>query len=496
MNSFVNAATAVPKKPRVTKPKSPAPLVSKVDTKTANGAATRSTSGQAHVDLFAIVGSSRNDQAGLMKLFANAYKRDKATALRIALWARDVRGGAGERQTFRSVMSFLEKNDPIVLQKLVPHVPEFGRWDDVIDTVAQDSTAFAIASGNLKAAIDSGNGLAAKWTPRKGSVALALRKAWGMTPKQYRKTIVTATNVVETLMCNKQFDAIEFDKIPSLAGLRYQKAFGKRAPAAYAAFKAKLEKGEVKINSSTLFPHDIVTQVRNHSGDSAILNAQWAALPDWIEGKHGSMLVLSDVSISMNHGIGGGVSAMNVSIALGLYISERQTGPFKDLVLSFNTDSKFHKIVGNNITERCNNLERTSWGGSTNFQSTFDAILKLAVQNGVPQDDMPKTLICISDMEFNCSNVQGKSVENFKAAEMKFKAAGYDMPKIVFWNVNGKAGNNPVTFDQNGTMMVSGYSAAVLKSIMTSSEIEEVTPMDVMMEAVMNPRYDVVDQII
>ena len=496
MNSFVTAATAAPKKPRVVKPKAPAPLVSKVDTTTANGAKSRSTSGQAHVDLFAIAGSARNDQSGFLKLFERAYQVDKSTALRIALWTRDVRGGAGERQSFRTVLKFLENKDPVVLQNLVPHVPEFGRWDDVIDTVAQGSNAFAIASQNLKAAIDGGNGLAAKWTPRKGDVAVTLRKVWGMTPKQYRKFVVTHTDVVETLMCDKRFDEIKFDKIPSLASLRYQKAFGKRAPAAYAAYKSALEKGEVKVNASALFPHDIVTNIRPSNGDSVVLNAQWAALPDYLEGKHGSMLVLSDVSSSMYDDVGGGVSAMNVSIALGLYISERQSGPFKDLVLTFADDSNFHKVVGANITERCNNLRRAHWGGSTNFQSSFDSILKLAVQNRVPAADMPKTLLVLSDMEFNNSSVRGRSVENFKAAEAKFAAAGYAMPKVVFWNVNGKAGNNPVSFDQTGTMMVSGYSPSVLKAVMTGAEIEDVTPMDVMMEAVMNPRYDVVDQIV
>jgi len=493
MNSFVSAATKPTRKPST---KQKTAVVSKVDAKTANGAATRSTSGQQHVDLFAMAGSSRNKQGDLINLFAAAYMADKNMALRIALWLRDVRGGAGERQSFRSVLKWLEMNDPVALQKLVPYVPEFGRWDDVIDTVAIQSEAFELAAAEMLAAIKGGNGLSAKWAPRKGEVAVALRKSWNMQPKQYRKFIVNATNVVETKMCAQEWNDIEFDKVPSLAGLRYQKAFGKRAPEAYNRYKAALANGDVKVNASVLFPHDIVSAIRNRDGDSDVLNAQWKALPDYIEGKHGSMLVLSDVSSSMNSCIGGSVSAMNVSIALGLYISERQAGPFKDLVLTFASNSKFHHVVGNNITERCNNLERAEWGGSTNFQSSFDEILKLAKANDVPQEDMPKTLICISDMEFNSFSVQGRSVENFKAAEAKFKAAGYNMPKIVFWNANGKAGNNPVSFDQTGTMMVSGYSPSILKAILAGAEIENVTPLDVMLEAVMTERYDVVNSIV
>lgn len=497
MNSFVNAVVPQAKKrvAKKTQPAAPA-LVSKVDANTGNGAKSRSTSGQSHVDLFAVAGSSRKDQAGFLRLFDRAYDSDKATALRIALWTRDVRGGAGERQSFRSVLKRLETRDPIVLQKLVPHVPEFGRWDDVIDTVATNTNAFALAAAELKAAIDGGNGLAAKWTPRKGDVAVALRNAWGMTPKAYRKYLVSHTNVVETLMCDQAWNRIEFDKLPSLAGLRYQKAFGKRAPEGYARYKAALEKGEAKINASTLFPHDIVTNVRNGTADRVVLNAQWEALPDYLGENASSILVLSDVSSSMNSGVGGSVTAMNVSIALGLYISERQTGPFKDLVLTFADNSTFHKVSGSNISERCNNLERAHWGGSTNFQSTFETILRHAVQNNVPAADMPKVLIAISDMEFNCAHVQGRSVENFKAAEAKFKAAGYKLPKIVFWNVNGRAGNNPVTFDQTGTAMVSGYSPAILKAVLSGTEVEEVTPFDVMMEAIMVPRYDVVDKLV
>jgi hypothetical protein len=485
MNAFVQGATAAPK--------------SKKDAFTANGAVTRSTTGQAHLDLFSIIGSARNAQDDVVALFDKAYKADKATALRIALWARNVRGGAGERQAFRNILRRLSGVDSAVVTKLIPFVPAFGRWDDAIESLPTESKMFKQAADNLKLAIDGGDGLAAKWTPRKGSVAVALREHWGMTPKAYRKYVVGHTSVVETAMCNKEWETIEFSKIPSMASLRYQTAFARNAPKAYAKFEKALESGEATINAGVVFPHDIVTNALRGTGREAVLNAQWKSLPDYLAGREGNLLVLADTSSSMKTGIGGNITALNVSISLGLYISERQSGPFKDLVLTFNDNSDFHKVIGSNIVERTNSLARSPWGGSTNFQSSFDAILRVALKNNVPQADMPTTLIVLSDMEFNSSD---GNRTNFGVAKQKFKDAGYELPQIVFWNLNGHAGNCPVKADASGTAMVSGFSSAILEAILkgdmdiTIPDAPKLTPMDVMNNAIFNEVYDIAEQLV
>lgn len=463
---------------------------SKKDARTANGAVTRSTSGQSHLDLFAIIGSARNAQNDVVRLFSKAYADDKALAIRIMLWARDVRGGAGERQAFRNVLRHLSENDPRVAERLLPFVAEYGRWDDVIMSFSTTSHLFKVAADLLKAAIESGDGLAAKWTPRKGDVAITLRNHWGMTPKQYRKFVVSHTNVVETLMCSKEWSAIEFDKLPSLASLRYQTAFSRNAADSYADYKSRLVKGEAKVNAATLFPHDIVANVRRRSADTVVLNEQWKALPDYLAGRSGKILPMSDVSGSMMSGIGGNTTCLDVSIALGIYTAERLNGPFKDMVLTFSTDPQFHKLKGVSINDRVNNLASANWCMSTDFQAAFRLVLNTATKHKVPQEDMPETILVISDMEFNAA---GGNKTNFGAIKQQYKDAGYKMPNIVFWNVNGRAGNNPVKYDTDGTCMVSGYSPSILSTVMSGKEFD---PMGMMFETVGKERYAVAEVVV
>lgn len=479
MNGFVNAVVS-----DVTK--------SKKDARTANGALTRSTSGKTALDLFAIIGAARKAPQDAVSLFSKAYAEDKNLALRVALWARDVRGGAGEREVFRQILKNLETSDPITLQKLVGYVPEFGRVDDVLDTLDVNSKAFEIYAEMVYTAIKQGNGLAAKWCPRKTHVAVKLRSLWNMSPKEYRKFLVHNTNVVETAMCQKDWDNIDFSKLPSLAGLRYQAAFGKHSPVKYANYKNALVKGDAKINVGTLFPHNIITNVRTGNADVVVLAEQWKRLPDYLGENSGKVLVMSDVSGSMGVNIGGSVAAIDVSIALGLYTSERLKGVFKDVVLTFSSQPSFHKVTGNTIVERYRNLNSARWDMSTDLQAAFELVLNTAVKNKVSQEDMPETIVVISDMEFNACT---RDITNYGGIKSQYKAAGYNLPRFVFWNVNGRGGNNPVKFDANDTCMISGFSPAILESVL-GGNLDDFTPMNVMLETVGKSRYDVVDSIL
>ena len=468
---------------------------SKKDGLTHNGAVTRKTSGQKHLDLFAIIGAARNSVSDAVKLFSKAYAEDKELALRIALWARDVRGGSGERKVFREIFRHLSENDPIIAQKLTPFVPDYGRWDDVIECVDINSYTFKVAAENLHKAIESGNSLAAKWTPRKGAIAVKLREIWNLSPKQYRKFLVSHTNVVETKMCYKQWDNIDFGKLPSLASLRYQKAFGKNAPTKYANYKQALVKGEAKINVSTLYPHDIITNIRYGTADTQVLNAQWDNLPDYLGDRSGKVLCEVDVSSSMTWvTIGGGrTQPLDVACGLGMYVAERLKGPFKDLFMTFSTSPSFVKLQGNTVSERFNNMQRANVGGSTDIQAAFKLILDTALKHNVPASDMPETIIILSDMEFNICVSNGKNKTNFGGFKDQYENAGYKLPQIVFWNLNARADNNPVKYDENGTCMVSGYSPAILESILTGESFD---PMKVMFKTVGKERYDVASLVV
>lgn len=465
MNAFVNAAVQTP------------------DALTLKGAPTFHSSLDTFVDLFFLAGASRRDPQPALRLFENAYIEDVGLAVRLALWTRDARGGAGERNLFREM---LHRMSPAVQTALIPKVVELGRWDDLGVLVLKSQGDVAQAAADAwKQAVLSGDGLAAKWAPRKGELAVKLRQLWDMSPKQYRKTVVTATDVVEQKMCAKRWDEIVFDHVPSVAASRYNAAFMRNANAKYLAYKEKLVKGEAKINASAVFPHDVVRAANSSSTQKDVINAQWKALPDYTGGRASDILVMSDVSGSMTSRVSGMVTAMDVSVALGLYISERQTGPFKDLVLTFSSVPTFHKVHGAGIVQRIQNLSNAQWSMSTDLNAAFRLILKTAQEGKVAAEDMPKMLVIISDMEFDSA---GGGRTNFQEAEKLFAKAGYELPRIVFWNVMGRQGNSPVRKDTKNVALVSGFSPAVLTSILSAQNF---SPRDVMLEAVMNERYSV-----
>jgi hypothetical protein len=464
MNSFVNAVENV-----------------QLETRTANGMKTFDSSKSALVDLFFTIGASRGKDLSVQ--FVKAMKQDETLALRLLMWARDVRGGAGERDVVRTILLSLEKNYPEVLSRLLPHVAEFGRWDDLLifKTKTIKDQAFTLIGNALR----ERNGLAAKWMPRQGPVAVEMRTFFGMSPKFYRKSLVNLTKVVEQSMCANTWDDINYSHVPSLAAARYQKAFKKHDPAGYEAYKAKLVTGEAKVNASAVYPYDVIKS-RKFGGDDTVIQAQWNALPNYI----GDELVLPivDVSGSMSCPVGGNanLTCMDVSVSLGLYLADKNTGPFKDMFLTFSEKPKLQLLKGN-LLDKLNQLERSDWGMSTNLHGAFEAILSYAVKGGVNASDMPKYVLVMSDMEFNhCAKYDDSAMGMI---ERKYKEAGYEVPNIVFWNLNARAGNVPVKHDKRGVALVSGFSPSIMTSILKAEELD---PASVMMTTLNSPRYSVI----
>ena len=464
MNSFVNAVENV-----------------QLETRTDNGMKTFDSSKSALVDLFFTIGASRGKDLSVQ--FVKAMKQDETLALRLLMWARDVRGGAGERDVVRTILLSLEKNYPEVLSRLLPHVAEFGRWDDLLifKTKTIKDQAFTLIGNALR----ERNGLAAKWMPRQGPVAVEMRTFFGMSPKFYRKSLVNLTKVVEQSMCANTWDDINYSHVPSLAAARYQKAFKKHDPAGYEAYKAKLATGEAKVNASAVYPYDVIKS-RKFGGDDTVIQAQWNALPNYI----GDELVLPivDVSGSMSCPVGGNanLTCMDVSVSLGLYLADKNTGPFKDMFLTFSEKPKLQLLKGN-LLDKLNQLERSDWGMSTNLHGAFEAILSYAVKGGVNASDMPKYVLVMSDMEFNhCAKYDDSAMGMI---ERKYKEAGYEVPNIVFWNLNARAGNVPVKHDKRGVALVSGFSPSIMTSILKAEELD---PASVMMTTLNSPRYSVI----
>jgi hypothetical protein len=453
---------------------------------TANGMVTNQSSLDPNVDLFFAIGASRGKD--LTGAFARAYAAEPDVAMKILFWARDARGGAGEREIFRKILQNLEVNQPDSLMRNLALVSEYGRWDDLLVFATPQ---FKMAAYDLIArALRGGNGLAAKWMPRKGPIANDLRKYLNFTPKQYRQMIVGLTKVVETQMCAKEWDQINYDHVPSVAANRYQKAFNKRDATRYAAWKEGLKDGTSKVNASVLYPYDVLKAVDH--GDRAVALAQWEALPNYLGDN--AILPMVDVSGSMSCQVGGqkgvGLTCMQVAISLGLYIADKQQGAFKDMWLTFTSDSHIDILKGDLLAKI--NQVRRNVGYDTNLESAFRSILQVAVQNRVPAEEMPKYLLVLSDMEFNPAWAGGVSLGAFDLAKRMFEAAGYELPKLVWWNLNARpdaTGNSPVRFDQRGTAMVSGFSPSIMKSILAAKNF---SPRDVMLETIMGERYQAV----
>ena len=461
--------------------------------RTANGMLARATSASSVLDFFGKAGASRG--TSLVRDFAAALAENEDLAIRTLLWTRDVRSGAGERQQFRDLLSYLDNTNPTLAGRIMHLVPVLGRWDDLFSY--SDPINRRKALEFFAQAISNGDGLAAKWAPRekssKKALATELRRVMDLTPREYRKLLSRNTQVVESDMCAKDWDNINFSHVPSLASARYQKAFGRNAGEAYSAYLRELQKPQserdpkVKINASAVYPYDVVKSVVR--GNAAVANEQWNALPNYVGDAR--IMPMVDVSGSMGsirYGGAGTVQPIDVAVSLGLYLSEKNTSDFKDMFLTFSGRPKLEILKGT-LSQRVAQLERAHWDMDTNLHSAFEEILKVAVKGQVSQEDMPDVLLILSDMQFNaCTRFDDSAQQMIRR---KYSAAGYEMPRIVFWNLSPYGNSNtPVRFDDTGVCHVSGFSPAIMRAVLSVEQLESFTPYNVMVKTLMNERYN------
>lgn len=465
--------------------------VANQEARTSNGMKARASTSSKSVDLFFNIGASRGKN--IIPAFTAAFVENKDLALRIAAWVRDVRGGAGERQIFREILSYLETNDPESAKALLRKVPEIGRWDDlfVVKSEYLKKEAFTMLGDALR----EKNGLAAKWTPRKGELAREIREFFGMSPKYYRKSLVEMTKVVETQMCAKDWDNINFSHVPSVAASRYKKAFYRNTDT-YKAYVDALVKGdnpEVKVNASAIFPYDVLKGRISHYSNNwsktelDLVQKQWEELPNFVG--DANILPLVDVSGSMSTSAGRSnvrLSCLDVAVSLGLYLADKNTGKFKDTFLTFSNTPQLITLKGN-INQKIDQMVRSSWDMNTDLHAALNKILKVASSNLVPQEEMPSMLLILSDMQFDqCIRHDDSAMQMI---ERKYVEAGYEVPKIVFWNLNA-SGNVPVSFNKSGAALVSGFSPAIVKPLL-SGNTDEFTPEAIMLKTIMQDRYAV-----
>ncbi|KWA83776.1 hypothetical protein WL29_20645 [Burkholderia ubonensis] len=451
--------------------------------KTFNGAPVLKRTDSACMDLFSFVGSARKHPAAAIQAFERAFKDEPTLALRILLWARDARGGAGERDTFRFILHWLERRHPAVAAALVRAgaVQKFGRWDDMFHL--QSNEVWPAVEEQVFMALEANDRLVAKWLPRTGPVAARFYKSLGTKESTWRRALAEISDTVEQRMCAGDWRGIDFSKVPSVAAARLQSVFRSHDGERYDDFLEDVMAGRATMKAGVVFPHDIV-KASDH--DDAAATVQWSQLPTPMLA--GSALVLCDVSGSMDVRVSGSTSAMDVCIALGLLLSESLPEPFRNQVVTFTGTPHWHTVGGETLAERAASLRAADWGTNTNIQAAFDLILKRATDAraaGVAFE-MPSAFIVFSDMEFDSPNVRGRT--NHQVLDRKFRAAGFELPTLVYWNLNGRSGNIPAG-NHPGVVLVSGYSPRIA-DIVLSGAYDQLSPDIVMREAVCVPRYD------
>lgn len=459
-------------------------------TTTANGAKSYKSTLNACLDLFSMGVTSPNKQS----LVSSAMQEDLALAIKTVIYLRDCRGGQGNKDIGRALYDKLITIPAYRKQfsQLLPLLVEVGSWKDIYNLYGASAHFNPILLDFISHALKSKDALAAKWFPRQSQVHKDLALLWKQDIGTVRRYVTSLTKVVETAMCNKQWHTINYEHVPSRANLVYSKAFLRNDNSRRIDFLNRATKGEATIKATTLYPHEITSKAQYDPS----MEALWKALPNYMEGAEKfNILPIVDVSGSMETRISGStsISCMDVAIGLGLYISERNTGAYKDIVCTFDSHPRFAKIQGNSLAARISNTKNLPWGGSTNLQATFDLILSNSIS--AAPEDLPKVILLISDMEFNSTD--SRYTTNFEAIKAKYKAANIDMPTIVFWRVDTKQPQQPVTMHSTGAILINGYSPSFMSTVLSMDidTLATMTPMNLFLQTVNNPRYELVDKI-
>lgn len=485
---------------------------------TENGAAAYNSTAQgALLDLFSQIGALRpRADHEIESKFAAAFREDKLLATKMLFYSGDIRqGGLGERRTFRICLRWLAEHYPEIVNKNIELIPYFNRfdswfvlvgtkceklmWEKVLDTLTKDMKAYNASNGKKIVPCS----LLAKWMPSENAssektrqLAVKAQRALHLTPRKYRKTLSALRkhiNVVERQMSAGEWGLIDYAKVPSYAMHNYGSAFAKHDHERFDAYLKSVSKGEAKIHASVLYPYDLVEKYMNtrevgtRYGDclvalneNAVVEAQWKALPNYInEGLN--IVAMADVSGSMRG------RPMASSIALAIYLAQHNVGAYRNQYMTFTSNPHFI-----NLREGCSLLEavqRTASAGvgySTNLMKGMEEILRVAVANQVPRNEMPKAMLVLSDMEIDAYFRPTARWDFMDTLEVKFRAAGYQCPKLILWNINAR--NDTFLSNREDVILVSGQSASTFKNLV--SALNGMTAYDYMVSILNGKAYE------
>lgn len=471
-------------------------------TLTTNGATTHASTLNGLMDLFAMGGSYRNrSDDDCITLFKKAFEEDESYALKCLFYLRDCREGQGERRFFRVVLKWLAHEHPEAVLRNLKYAPLMGRWDDlyVLDGTPLEKDMYKFMKKQFLLDLNCKTpSLLAKWMKSENAsskesrrLALKTMQAFDMKPKMYRKCLSNLReriNVLERLMSEGRWDEIEFDKIPSRAGIIYRNAFALN-DITKARYEAFIKSKETKVNASVLYPVDIAHRAFRVRGsgyndpERLALQKYWENLPNYYGNREENGIAIVDVSGSMTG------TPMEAAVSLGAYIAEKAHGPFANHFITFSAWPELVEFNGVDITDKLNRCASADWGANTNLEAVFDMLLKVALANKTLQEDMPTRLYIFSDMEFDMALQEWGRWENsfnpdtlVEGIAKKWAAHGYKMPDIVFWNLNARQNNIPAIGE--GFSYVSGFSPVMIEQILSGK-----TGFELVMEKLNSERY-------
>lgn len=477
---------------------------------TTNGALALKSTSSDLVNLFGVVGALRSrTEVDIQTLFSNAFAEDRLLATKLLFYTRDIRGGLGEVRTFQIILEDIAKNHSDILIKNLKNIIEFGRWDDLFVLIGTDceDAMWQFVSEQLKFDVQGCNNnqpisLLAKWlkSPKTSSKATSKLGRYTasklkLTQKEYRlilSRLRSHLNIVESHMSANRWSNISYNSVPSKAMNIYRHTFEKHDTERFSTYIESVSNGEQKINASTLFPYDIVEKILYGHESNKVLEEQWKALPSYIDSsKQNDILIMADTSGSMNG------RPLATAIGLAIYFAEKNQGAYHNTFLTFSERPAFLQIKGDTLYEKIRMVSQAPWGMNTDFEKAMNLILDTAVLFKISPDNLPKSLVVISDMEFdNCtrtsvfrkgSNTPWTFHEHLRE---KFEACGYVMPNIIFWNVRSQKDTFHASCDFNGVQLVSGQSPSVFKTVLNNIGK---TPWEAMVSTLNNSRYDCVE---
>lgn len=470
-------------------------------TTTEKGAMTCETSGSDCLDLFATIGALRNNSSNdIIERFHSAFIENRSLAMKILFYSRDIRGGLGEKNTFRIILKWLANNYKDEVIRVLPYIAEYGRYDDllVLFNTNCEKEALEYIKNQLEKDLNSEEdiSLLAKWLPSinaSNNEAIMNAKLIAgylkMNYKTYRKTLSLLRKKIKIIENNlREVDyTFDYSKQPSKAMFKYHKAFVRHDNDRYDKFLDDVKEGKAILNTSSLLPYEIIRPLMNGYSNNIsieekkIIDVTWNSLEDFTSGDN--VLVVADGSGSMYYGCD--VPPISVATSLAIYFAERNKGVFKNHFISFSDNPRLIEIKGEDIYEKVHSVLRHNSAGTTNLMGVFKMLLKVANKNSLKQEELPTRIYIISDMEFDCAT-SNNDMTNFEAAKRMFEDNGYKLPEIIFWNVDSRNLQQPVTKNEQGVALVSGCTPRLFS--MVSSGLT--SPYEMMMTILNNGRYD------